>query len=89
MSKKYPNGVSFNKLGFPDFSPYARTTVDLKTLGKSTATDINAANKMAGYPETPKNFTWHHVENSTKLELIPTDLHNAVKHTGGRATNAP
>ncbi|WP_350657621.1 HNH endonuclease, partial [Psychrobacter sp. S1-30-MNA-CIBAN-0213] len=34
----------------------------------------------------PDNYTWHHVENSTKLILIPTDLHGAVRHNGGRST---
>lgn len=34
----------------------------------------------------PPGTTWHHVENSTKLQLIPTDLHGAVGHSGGRNT---
>ena len=34
----------------------------------------------------PKVYTWHHVENSSKLILVDTDLHEAVRHSGGRAT---
>lgn len=34
----------------------------------------------------PADYTWHHVENSTKLQLIPSDVHETIRHTGGRAT---
>ena len=50
---------------------------------------ISKANKKAKLKETPDEMVWHHVENSTILQLIPKDLHDAVKHTGGRATNKP
>ncbi|PIA78152.1 hypothetical protein BFR04_07945 [Gaetbulibacter sp. 4G1] len=89
LAKKYPNGVEFTKSGFPKFTPYAKKTVDIGSLNKNSSTDFAQANKMAGYSETPAGYTWHHVENSTKLQLVPTDLHQAVRHTGGRATNAP
>ena len=89
LEMKYPKGVEFNEAGFPDFSPYARKTVDIGKLNKSSSTDFSNANKLAGFKETPSRYTWHHVENSTKLQLVPTDLHTAVRHTGGRATNAP
>jgi len=90
LAKKYSAGVKFNDQGFPDFSPYAKKTIDIGKLNPSSSTDILKANKAAGYGDVvPANFTWHHVENSTKLQLVPTDLHKEVKHTGGRATNAP
>jgi len=28
---------------------------------------------------------WHHVEDTRTLQLIPTDLHRVVRHTGGQA----
>ncbi|MBN1126825.1 MAG: HNH endonuclease [Sedimentisphaerales bacterium] len=43
------------------------------------------ANKMMGYPDTPKGYTWHHVEDGVTMQLVPTDLHQAVRHTGGVA----
>ncbi|HVW15020.1 MAG TPA: HNH endonuclease [Mucilaginibacter sp.] len=89
LGKKYPNGVQFNNQGFPDFSPYAKKTVDIGQLNVNATQDELMANKAAGYNSTPKGYTWHHVENSTKVELVPTDLHEAVAHTGGRATNVP
>ncbi|MDE9590661.1 HNH endonuclease, partial [Xenorhabdus bovienii] len=29
---------------------------------------------------------WHHHHDSGYMQLIPTDLHSKVKHTGGVAT---
>ncbi|TRX09649.1 HNH endonuclease [Flavobacterium gawalongense] len=89
LAKKYSIGVKFKETGFPNFSPFSKKTVDIGQLNKNIAKDFQQANKAAGYSETPANYTWHHVENSTKLELVPSDLHSAVPHTGGRATNAP
>lgn len=34
----------------------------------------------------PEGYTWHHIENTTQLELVPTNLHDAVRHSGGRST---
>lgn len=34
----------------------------------------------------PAGYTWHHIENSTRLELVPSDIHQAVRHSGGRST---
>ncbi len=52
--------------------------------------DMVAANNAMQqiYPNwtKPSGYTWHHIENSTKLELVSTDLHQAVRHSGGRST---
>jgi hypothetical protein len=58
-------------------------------LNKSPRTDELMENKLANLKSTPDGYTWHHVENSTTMQLIPTDLNQTVAHTGGRATNAP
>ncbi len=89
LQAKYPNGVKFNSRGFPEFSPYAKTTVEIKYTGSRTG-DFAAANKAAGFTETPKGYTWHHHEGVGpngvgKMELVPSDIHGAVKHTGGVA----
>jgi TANFOR domain-containing protein len=72
--------------------------MDIETLNpdpigggtKGSQLDMNEANRRmkAIDPEwrQPDKTTWHHVENSTKLVLVPTDLHSAVRHTGGRST---
>ena len=49
------------------------------------ATDAAAANKAANLPRTPGGYVWHHVEDAEILVLIPREIHNAVRHTGGSA----
>ncbi|WP_426171409.1 RHS repeat-associated core domain-containing protein [Pseudoduganella sp. R-34] len=85
---KYPHGVPFNMLGFPDFSRYAARTVNIKQF-KSDSIDFRKANEAAfgkGNPfgdKAPEGFRWHHHQESGKLQLIPQDIHDEVKHTGG------
>ena len=31
----------------------------------------------------PKGWTWHHTEDGTTMELVPSKLHNNVPHSGG------
>lgn len=31
----------------------------------------------------PDGWTWHHKEDGTTMELVPSDLHNNVPHSGG------
>jgi hypothetical protein len=88
LKGKYPDGVKFNEKGFPDFSPYAmkfengNSSVVIQA-GLSPKADFAAANKAAGLAKKPKGFTWHHHEDTGVMQLIPTDLHKAVGHTGG------
>jgi len=105
LNEKYPEGVKFNKKGFPDFSPYRykhdnnEVLVDIEELhidppdNKGTAgsqLDMNKANEMMKEIDPnwkqPVGYTWHHIENTTKLELVPTDLHSTIGHSGGRNT---
>jgi len=30
-------------------------------------------------------LTWHHNEDGITMELVPTDIHDAARHTGGVA----
>lgn len=86
---KYLHGVPFNHAGFADFSRYSIKSVTI-TLGNSWNADFKLAAKVAGYgPSNPRpvNDTWHHHENTGYMQLISTDIHNAVKHTGGIAVS--
>lgn len=96
LPKKYRDkGVKFTKEGYPDFDPHAMTlpnkqrSVMIKYQGTRTA-DFKEADRLAGFSKTnprPANATWHHVEDPLgKMILVPTPLHDAVKHTGGVAT---
>jgi hypothetical protein len=42
-------------------------------------------NKAAGLRATPKEYTWHYVEDTKTKQLVPSDLHSAVGHSGGIA----
>jgi RHS repeat-associated protein len=85
---KYPHGVPFNMLGFPDFSRYAAKTVNVGKF-KSDSADFRKANEYAFGKnnqfgdKAPEGFTWHHHQENGKLQLIPKDIHDGVKHTGG------
>jgi len=84
-------GLQFTKEGYPDFSPHAKQLpngknyVAIEYTGARKA-DFAAANKAAGLDETPPGWTWHHVEDMNTMYLVPTDLHDAVKHSGGVST---
>jgi hypothetical protein len=85
LAQKYPNGVRFTEDGFPDFSPYARATVRIRMRG--TSADFTEANRAAGRAVTGSfgSETWHHVEDRITMQLVPYDLHWAVRHTGGES----
>ena len=42
-------------------------------------------NKAMNFPSTPKNHVWHHVEDGATMQLVPKEIHNATRHTGGAA----
>jgi hypothetical protein len=94
LRAKYPNSVEFDSKGFPRFEPYTHVDasgrayrVELDKITGDHYTDTKLANKAMGVKEEPDGFTWHHVEDAKTMILIPTDLHDAVRHTGGRAVN--
>jgi hypothetical protein len=84
LATKYPAGVRFTPQGFPDFRPYKVAEVEIDGL-RATKWDIKKANEAFGWDRTPVGYTWHHVEDTRTLQLIPEDLHDAVRHTGGQA----
>ena len=84
VRQKYPDSVRFTPDGFPDFSPYAIARPEIKFTGDYDL-DFKAANAKAGLTETPKGYTWHHHQDGKTMQLVPTDLHQAVRHTGGMA----
>jgi hypothetical protein len=81
-------GLRFSKQGHPDFEPHALELpnggkrVQIEYTGNRSA-DFKAANKAAGLAETPRYHTWHHLEDGKSMMLVPTKLHDAVKHSGG------
>lgn len=83
--KTHPSGVEFTSQGFPNFSPYSEAEVQLNGLTGNYAKDAAMANKAVGLDSTPEGYVWHHVEDSETMQLVPRDIHNAARHTGGAA----
>ncbi len=83
--KRHPvTGVPFDAEGYPDFraAGVVKAEVKIEYTG-SRMRDFAAANKVAGLKETPKGMTWHHHQDGTTLQMVPTDIHAATGHTGG------
>jgi hypothetical protein len=86
LAEKYPNGVRFSERGFPDFSPYTRETARFEPhFSGVRELDAPRANRMVHLEETPEDWIWHHVEDGKTMQLVPQDLHEAVRHAGGVA----
>jgi A nuclease of the HNH/ENDO VII superfamily with conserved WHH len=85
--KKHPvTGVPFDSKGFPDFKAAGVVKAEVKiTLTGSRRGDVRAANQAAGFAKTPKDYTWHHHQDGTTMQLVPKDIHKATGHTGGYA----
>ena len=77
-----PLEVDVNKAGLAWLVINTNTPHEL-TGGKFAAR--RAANEAVGLPRTPDGFVWHHVEDALTLQLLPQDIHAAVRHTGGAA----
>jgi hypothetical protein len=85
LAEKYPDGVRYTRAGYPIFTDEAIKRVHVDGLNGERGHDADLANAKAGLPETPDNYVWHHVEDGRTMELVPRDLHDAAKHTGGAA----
>lgn len=89
-AKYRSKGLKFKETGYPDFSPYTKElpaggkSVKIKLTGNMDD-DVIAANARAGLNDTPEGWIWHHNEDLGVMELVPDDLHRAVRHTGGQA----
>jgi len=79
-----PGGRSLLNFDFSTL-PNGKKTVKIELTGSRRADEV-LANKAAGLERTPKGHTCHHVEDEGTMMLVPTDLHQEVAHTGGRAT---
>jgi len=85
LQVKHPDSINFTPQGFPDFSPHSIAEVQIDDLTGNYANDAALANEAVGLDATPQGYVWHHVEDGETMRLIPQDIHNAVRHTGGAA----
>jgi hypothetical protein len=63
-------------------------TLDLKAkiesgiINKNNFTNKQLEQIIAGKPNI-KDFTWHHHQDTGRMQLIPADVHNTTGHVGG------
>lgn len=65
-----------------------KVDIQLSPVGDRNADFIAAREAMAEKLgkdkfKEPEGWTWHHKEDGSTMELIPSDLHNNVPHSGG------
>ena len=85
LAARFPKGVTFRETGFPAFTPHRSEHIVASGLTGDIGIDSRIANRAVDLPRTPEGWTWHHVEDGRTMELIPRDLHEYVRHTGGAA----
>jgi hypothetical protein len=89
--------ISFSSQGYADFSPFATTltannTVTLPVGRRNRTSDFTDSDRLAGITERWRKqhgLTWHHHEDGITMILVPTNVHDYVRHTGGVATTKP
>ena len=85
IKDKYDD-ILMTEVGSPVFDKYAvaRIVTDGLTGANNGMDDIAKANLLHhGTKDTPIGYTWHHLEDGKTMILIPTELHDAYRHTGG------
>lgn len=78
MNKDFSHVASRGRDGNP-------IKIDIGALTGDSKKDINMAETIfqnMGY-SWEEGFTWHHIENTTSLLRVPTQIHQLVDHTGG------
>lgn len=88
-SEFYDQTIHWTEQGFPDFSPWVYETAEGKVCDVviqptgSHKGDAAAANEACGLERTPPGYSWHHHEETGRMQLVPSEVHGAVGHTGG------
>ncbi|MEM8923239.1 MAG: HNH endonuclease [Actinomycetota bacterium] len=95
LAEHYPNGVQYTMQGYPDFSEYAVAIYkmqpgqmrDKRTGPNGNFAMANGWLKSVKTDWTPSQWsgvlTWHEHESCLQMLLVPTDIHDAVRHNGG------
>jgi len=87
LAIKYNKPIRFNRNGYPDFSSYSKEEVKSTKLTGINWKDIKIADgimksKSPGWVRR-SGWTWHHHQNKKTMQLMPSDLHAAIPHSGG------
>ena len=80
--------VTYDKEGFPDFTPHRHPTVkdvQIEFTG-SYEKDFARADEAAGITKKMRlqeKYTWHHHQDGKTMQLVKTNVHKDFFHTGG------
>ena len=78
--------IYMSEAGFVILDEFAIARVEFPDLNglNGGSEDIARANLLHhGTQASVPGYTWHHLEDGKTLILVPTDLHEAYRHTGG------
>ena len=77
--------MPFDAQGFPNFSAWRHPNVsDVRIqLSGNRATDAARANQVAGLPQTPSGYVWHHHQDKGLMQLVEEGVHRQTGHTSG------
>ena len=76
--------IFMSEAGMVGFDKHALAVIVTDQLTGDSAKDIALANRLYyGGAKSINGYTWHHLEDGKTMILIPTELHEAYRHTGG------
>ncbi|MDR3617178.1 MAG: HNH endonuclease [Candidatus Obscuribacterales bacterium] len=99
LVEQFRKGIQFSKDGYPDFKPFRQAKLAVFEHPFTTRLQDNLEADRYLWPGCSKSFgkkmrdeyslVWHHLEarpgQPPRLELLPSELHKALQHTGGYA----
>ena len=62
-----------------------KSAEELRVILTGMANEVYHTSRQE-FTKKPLGYTWHHHHDGKSMHLVPRDLHDAVKHTGGVAT---
>lgn len=75
--------------GYPDFKREGYVVKEHPIEGGFNVSnhnaDISEARKATGLGEKGSGFTWHHSTDGKTMQLVPREIHELFRHTGGFA----
>jgi len=89
------SGIKYHR-GIPDFSDIAITEVSIETMtssrsenfgeaGKALIAESEGLNSVADVNRLrqQEGYTWHECSDAHTMQLVPTEIHDFFKHSGG------
>ncbi|MDR7355393.1 RHS repeat-associated protein [Corynebacterium felinum] len=94
LHKAYGETIRFTDEGFPIFDDFvheingrpADLVMDLQYAGTTRSSHFSYCDKQVGITKEYRRdhkLTWHHHQDVGRMQLVPRDLHDFARHTGG------